>query len=144
MRRRTGSSQRTTSTSATRSRTTRPRLISKLRFGNVDISTLFGDGYNPGVAADFRGIDKSDVLITLANSSTLTAKGLALEAPTVAFSATGKGAGFNASLTVNLGGSLGIGNSVYVNIGMRIVKGEGVLLPSRARGSELSGSIRGR
>src|SRR4029077_3626184 len=74
--------------------------ITTFRFRIADLTTLYGVGYNPTVQADWRGIDTSDVVITLTDATTPTAKGLALEAPSVPFSATGKGAGYNASLTL--------------------------------------------
>ena len=48
---------------------------------------------------------------------------MTLEAPSVAFSLTGKGAGYNASFKVNIGGSLADGASIYVNVGFRNIKG---------------------
>jgi hypothetical protein len=100
--------------------------ITRLKYRIVDLSTLYGVGYNVGGQADWRGITTTDVVITLTDTTTPNAKGLTLEAPAIAYSATGKGAGYNSSFTLDLtsvGGSLANGASIYVNIGFRNVKG---------------------
>ena len=63
------------------------------------------------------------MIVRMTNTTTPTAKGLTLEVPSVAFSAVGKGVGINGSFTVNLGGGLANGATIYVNFGMRQVKG---------------------
>jgi len=98
-------------------------LITKLRVRIAEIATLFSPGYGLAGQADGRGIGTTDAVITLADTTTPIAKGLTLEAPSVAFSATGKGAGYNASFEVNLGAGLAAGDSIYVNVGFRSVKG---------------------
>ena len=109
--------------------------MTKLRFRIADLTTLYGAGYSPGVLADWRGITTPDASITLPGPITVAAKGLTLEAPSIAYSATGRGAGYNASFTVDLsdiGGSLADGASIYLNVGFRNVKGGGfyfILVP---------------
>jgi hypothetical protein len=97
--------------------------ITKLKVRIADVATLFSPGYGLGGQADGRGVGTSDVIISLSDTTTRTAKGLTLEAPSIAFSATGKGAGYNASFEVNVGAGLAAGDSIYVNIGFRSVKG---------------------
>lgn len=101
--------------------------IGKIRLRISAITTLFGVGYNPGVQADWRGISTTDASITVVGPGTVTARGVTLEAPTVGYSASGKGAGYNASFIVDLSdlGLAGLpdGESIYVNLGFRNVKG---------------------
>jgi hypothetical protein len=97
--------------------------ITKLRFRIAELSTLFGDGYVPG-GIDWRGITTTDAAINV--PAAVTAKGLTLEAPSVPYSATGRGGGYNASFTADLsglpGGALANNASIYINIGFRNVK----------------------